>query len=266
MPPAISDDEVSEASGDAQVPATNGGRGRSKVSYTEPNPNEFDEDEDMGDGEVTVTNGDAEEEDDEEEGDEEEDVYVVEKILSHFIDENGEPRFQVKWEGYEKKSDRTWEPEDNLRENASVVLEEYYESIGGRDKLFETTKQALKSKKRGRPSTGADSGAKRPRKNGEHPRDSTPPASVKAVEWKVPSGSWENDVDNIEVALEATKTGKNEMVFYLTWKNGHKTQHLKDVVYKRCPQKMLRCYERHIKFKDEDDVEVKPHIPVKSDE
>jgi hypothetical protein len=27
----------------------------------------------------------------------------------------GEPRFQVKWEGYEKKSDRTWEPEDNLR-------------------------------------------------------------------------------------------------------------------------------------------------------
>lgn len=28
--------------------------------------------------------------------------------------QNGQLRFEVKWEGYEKKSDRTWEPEDNL--------------------------------------------------------------------------------------------------------------------------------------------------------
>ena len=26
----------------------------------------------------------------------------------------GNPLFEVKWEGYEKKSDRTWEPEENL--------------------------------------------------------------------------------------------------------------------------------------------------------
>ena len=26
----------------------------------------------------------------------------------------GKPLFEVKWEGYEKKSDRTWEPEENL--------------------------------------------------------------------------------------------------------------------------------------------------------
>ena len=41
--------------------------------------------------------------------------YVVEKILSHMINNEGEPLFEVKWEGYEKKSDRTWEPEENLR-------------------------------------------------------------------------------------------------------------------------------------------------------
>lgn len=27
---------------------------------------------------------------------------------------NDELRFEVKWEGYEKKSDRTWEPEESL--------------------------------------------------------------------------------------------------------------------------------------------------------
>lgn len=27
----------------------------------------------------------------------------------------GEPRFEVKWEGWDKKSDRTWETEDNLQ-------------------------------------------------------------------------------------------------------------------------------------------------------
>lgn len=41
--------------------------------------------------------------------------FVVEKIVSHLVDEvSGELRFEVKWEGYEKKSDRTWEPEENL--------------------------------------------------------------------------------------------------------------------------------------------------------
>lgn len=60
--------------------------------------------------------------------------YVVEKIMSHMIDKKvrrrsfgvigdgwgangskqGVPLYEVKWEGYDKKSDRTWEPEENL--------------------------------------------------------------------------------------------------------------------------------------------------------
>lgn len=35
--------------------------------------------------------------------------------MSHFVDDEGQLRFEVKWEGFEKKSDRTWEPEENLR-------------------------------------------------------------------------------------------------------------------------------------------------------
>jgi len=30
------------------------------------------------------------------------------------IQQTGNPLFEVKWEGWEKKSDRTWEPEENL--------------------------------------------------------------------------------------------------------------------------------------------------------
>lgn len=40
--------------------------------------------------------------------------YVVEKILNHRFDDDGEIRFHIKWEGYEKAKDRTWEPEENL--------------------------------------------------------------------------------------------------------------------------------------------------------
>ena len=44
----------------------------------------------------------------------ERDRYIVEKILSHFVDDSGEVRYEIKWEGFEKKSDRTYEPEENL--------------------------------------------------------------------------------------------------------------------------------------------------------
>jgi chromobox protein 1 len=54
------------------------------------------------------------EEDQEEEDDEEEDVFVVEKIVKHMIDEDGTLKFHVKWEGYDDKADMTWEPEENL--------------------------------------------------------------------------------------------------------------------------------------------------------
>ena len=53
---------------------------------------------------------DEEEEDDEEEPDE----YRVEKILKHDFGEYGTVLYQIKWLGYEKKSDMTWEPVENL--------------------------------------------------------------------------------------------------------------------------------------------------------
>ncbi|KAK4105271.1 chromo domain-like protein [Parathielavia hyrcaniae] len=175
----------------------------------------------------------------------EEEVYVVEKIMSHMMDNKGKLLFEVKWEGYEKKSDRTWEPEENLTENASEALSEYFESIGGRDKLYEDTANALKAKKRGRASSTPQASTKRSKRNGEHPSDTEPPASVKAATWKPPPGSWENHIVSLD-ACEDEESGK--LMVYLEWKNGKKTQHPTSVIYQRCPQKMLQFYEQHVRI------------------
>jgi hypothetical protein len=41
------------------------------------------------------------------------DIYVVEKILSKRVLENGQIEYFIKWFGYDK-DDATWEPEENV--------------------------------------------------------------------------------------------------------------------------------------------------------
>ncbi|KAG7286060.1 hypothetical protein NEMBOFW57_008363 [Staphylotrichum longicolle] len=234
MPPAFSE-EPSDAEVDHSS-AKKSGRARKPAKYEEANVEEDDAmsaDEKNG----APTGEDEDAGDDEEDEDLEEEVYVVEKIMSHMMTKQGKPLFEVKWEGYEKKSDRTWEPEENLVENASEALNEYLESIGGRDKLFEDSANALKNKKRSRPSSSStpQPTGKRSKRNGDHPEDSDPPLTAKAITWKPPPGSWEDHVANLD-ACEDEESGK--LMVYLTWKNGQKTQHPTSVIYQRCPQKM----------------------------
>ncbi|CAH0052791.1 unnamed protein product [Clonostachys solani] len=202
--------------------------------------------------------GDVEEDDD----DEEEELFVVEKILGHMVDnkvgldgastahlhdilltlaQKGNIRFQVKWEGYDSKKDLTWEPEDNLTE-ATEVLQDYFAGVGGRQAILDQTEKA-KAKKRGRPGSDQPAGTKRQRKNGVHPADTEPPVTKK--KWQPPSGSWEDDIENIDACEEE---GGGKLVVYLNWKNGQKTKHETSVIYKKCPQKMLQFYERHVKI------------------
>ena len=122
------------------------------------------------------------------------------------------------------------------REGAEAILEQYLADHGGIDQIIEETQEAAKSKKRGRkPAAAAGTSNKRARRNG-HPADSTPPASAaKAGAWQPPAGSWEDHIESID-ASEDEKTGR--LIVYLNWKNGKKTKHNTDVIYRRCPQKV----------------------------
>jgi chromobox protein 1 len=169
--------------------------------------------------------------------------------------------YHVKWEGYEKRSDMTWEPEENLlyvnsgvsfdtpllitfscSPSAEEILNKYLKSVGGRDAILgeDAQKKEPKTKKRGRAATATStpdskSNGKKPRKNAPyHPASTTPPASLEKAAFKPPTGSWEDEVQGID-ACEGTDG--NVMVF-LQWASGHKTQHPLEQVYKRCPQKV----------------------------
>ncbi|KAK2058985.1 chromo domain-containing protein [Colletotrichum caudatum] len=260
MPPAISDDEQSDV-GDAIAIPLKEKRAKSRsAEYRDDFLQTKSEEDDIPEVKGDLNGGTAkpivniEEDEDDEDADEDEDLepdeYIVEKILDHQVSEDGTVNFRVKWEGYEKKADQTWEPEDSLKEGASEILEEYLQKLGGREALFEEKSKAKTTKKRSRPSgssTTPPASTKKSKRNG-HPAESTPSASAKEAKskaWTLPSGSWEEEVESID-ACEDEESGS--LIIYLNWRNGQKTKHSKDVVYKRCPQKMLQFYERHIRI------------------
>lgn len=149
----------------------------------------------------------------------------------------------------------TWEPESNLEyvfdtncpnqsrfnisRTALELVEEYYNTLGGREFVHDQATAELKKlqekapRKRGRASTGAAPAPKGKKgKTEQHPGSMTPPVAMK--EFKPPSGSWEEEVK----AIDACEGTDGEVSVYLTWRNGHKTQHPLETVYKRCPQKV----------------------------
>ncbi|CAK7209114.1 hypothetical protein SCUCBS95973_000341 [Sporothrix curviconia] len=230
MPPALSDDEMSDASGVGAVttpPPSK--RGKKIGSYADASEND---DNDSGSSDArakkrdsgraksaTRTNGSAaaasnkkeaanEEEDDDEDDEDDDD------------DEGGEDE-----------------------ENASEILSEYILKIGGRAKLFE---KPAKGKKRGRQPGSATptTAAKRSRKSEDHPADRESPAEVQKV-FKPPAGSWEDEVAGVEMF----RSDDGELRVFLTWKNGSKSQHAAQQAYTRCPQKILHFYESRISFK-----------------
>ncbi|KAK2041334.1 chromo domain-containing protein [Colletotrichum somersetense] len=260
MPPAISDDEQSDVGDPIAIPLKEKRAKSRSAEYRDDVVQTKSEEDDIPEAKGDLNGSNAksivniEEDEDDEDADEAEDLepdeYIVEKILDHQVAEDGTVNFRVKWEGYEKKADQTWEPEDSLKEGASEILEEYLQKLGGREALFEQKSKAKTTKKRGRPSGSSatpPASTKKSKRNG-HPAESTPSASSKEAKskaWTLPSGSWEEEVESID-ACEDEESGS--LIIYLNWRNGQKTKHSKDVVYKRCPQKMLQFYERHIRI------------------
>ncbi|KAI8401722.1 hypothetical protein FOFC_18591 [Fusarium oxysporum] len=174
---------------------------------------------------------------DEEESDSEleDGLFIVETIKKHVIDKNGNLLFQVKWKGFENKKDLTWEPEENLKVSGDEILNEYFDTIGGRHKIFEESDRAAKTKRR-IPMTNGTYGTrpKRLRRNKAHATDETLLATAK--KWSPPSGSWEDEIETIDTCEE---DNDGYLIVYLTWKNGQKTKHDTEIIYKKCPQKVV---------------------------
>ena len=198
-------------------------------------------------------------EDDDEEGDEEE--YTVEKILNHDWLDNGSVVYEIKWLGYEKKADRTWEPIENL-ETAKEALDEYHDSIGGppgekppkgssakkgkkgkrgASEAFDDSPAPTSTKKRGRKSDVTNGAADTPRN--------------KLERFDPPNGLWEDDCTRVISILEDSITEKAKrgaekevktLMGLLEWNSGHKTQHKMTVLRLKCPQKLLDYYEQHL--------------------
>ncbi|RSL96017.1 hypothetical protein CEP52_011750 [Fusarium oligoseptatum] len=202
---ALSEDDSSDAGGFC-TPPRDTRKSASAGAVSDPNDDVNANGEDFDDQDE---DGEVGEEDE----DLEENEYVVEEVKKHIIDDDGSLKFQVKWEGYNAVADMTWEPEENLQESASETLQD-------------TT-----------------STAKRSRRGGAHPADTTPPATAK--KWSPPAGSWEDEIETIDACEEE---GSGKLVVYLIWKNGNKTKHDTQIIYKKCPQKMLQFYERHVKI------------------
>ncbi|KLT46421.1 hypothetical protein CC85DRAFT_1913 [Cutaneotrichosporon oleaginosum] len=73
-----------------------------------------------------------------------------------------------------------------------------------------------------------------------HTRDHLPSTDV---------ADWEplvKQVDSIE------RGSDNTLVVYLTMKSGERICQGRDIVYRRCPQAMLRFYETYLKWRNDD--------------
>ncbi|GME29262.1 Chromo domain-containing protein [Neofusicoccum parvum] len=218
---AISEDEGGSSASDAEIP------------YRKPPKPAPEEDEEEGD--------------DDEENDEEEEVYVVEKIMSHIFDEDGSIKYEIKWMGYDRKSDRTWEPEENL-EGAKEALEEYFAKVGGRPTL----------KKRKASQTPSGTPVAKGRGRGRKPKDESISAEPEVItkpvkkekEPEFPKGSWETHIQSVDTIEEVPdeKHGVRKRFAMVVWNTGRKTRHELAVLNQKCPQKMLAYYEQHLYF------------------
>jgi chromobox protein 1 len=156
-----------------------------------------------------------------------------------------------------------WVHTDGCRTGAADVLNEYFDSIGGRPTKGQ--------KRKGRQSVG-----------GTKPESATPAAaSAKRVkqekEWSPPPGSWEHEVSYVDTVEEKPdpKTGQLTKFAYLCWNNQKKTMHPLHHIYQKCPQKvrlfllcrtmlandtsqMLAYYEKHLVFKHNLEVDEVP--------
>jgi len=173
-------------------------------------------------------NDDADDED--EDGDVDEEVYAVEKVLNHRVAKKssvyypsllvilvlifkGSKGFQflIKWLGYDKESDNTWEDEENC-DGSQQLIDAYWERIGGKPEILQTTPASKR-----RISTHApETASKRHRRQTTKEEPSPSYRSADPSSWTPPTDleSWDDSVADID---DVEKTEKGLILVYLLW-------------------------------------------------
>ncbi|KAK4692578.1 hypothetical protein P7C71_g4659, partial [Lecanoromycetidae sp. Uapishka_2] len=216
---------------------------------------------------IDVKMKDEVEEEEEDEDDEDEETFIVESILDHRSDfEDGQMRYEVKWKGYEKKADRTWEVEENL-DGAHEILEEYWKSVGGKPVPGKDKSEKPKKRARQSSSSAKPDNSKRPKtekskskrkSNGAMEHDTSPAPLTGYTEegdddWKAPTpkdGAWDPLVQSVDTVVK--ENDGSELWGYLIWneKNAdgrfYRSKAKLPTIYRACPQRMLHFYEKHL--------------------
>ncbi|CAB4428686.1 unnamed protein product [Rhizophagus irregularis] len=195
----------------------------------------------------------------EKENSDSEDEYVVEKIIDH-RKLKGVTQYYLKWKGY-PEDDNTWENESDMF--AKELIEKYWK------KIEKSNKQSVES-----PEESSDKGnSKENMKKIEQVKKKQTMITSNQVNirkrkfsdsfneepdfsllenFPPPSlTTWEEAVDDVETVERNSKD--SGLWIYLNWKSGHRTRHPASVANLMCPQKIIRFYEEHLKFKDLDE-------------
>jgi len=107
------------------------------------------------------------------------------------------------------------------RISGDTILKEYYNKIGGRNKIFDIKE---------RQDSNNATGRRRPRRGTKRLAETVP--RVPEKKWCPPEGSWEDEIESIDGLEE----GREDFVVFLRWKNGKKTKHGIHIIHKKCPQ------------------------------
>ncbi|EIW68418.1 hypothetical protein TREMEDRAFT_69362 [Tremella mesenterica DSM 1558] len=185
--------------------------------------------------------GNGEEDEDE---DEEVEEYEVQAILDHKQSKVN----LVAWKGYGPEHN-TWEPEQNVS-HADGIVKAYWET---RPKTIEKVKKRsrqsstpVKMDKKPRTSKSANGSSRR--KPISVDEDDVGPdweeTHVDAVDKYEDVRDWEELVSTVDT-IERGEGGT--LLVYMTMTGGEKVAQSTEIAYKRCPLKILKFYEAHLK-------------------
>jgi len=125
-------------------------------------------------------------------------------------------QFLIKWLGYDKPEDNTWEDEENCV-GSHQLIDAYWLSIGGKPAISAAKPAAARKRNVSTPSSDRAGDAKRRRRQDTSEEGTPVPVKTMQIsEWKPPADleSWDDKVAAVET-MEKTDNGM--ILVYLLW-------------------------------------------------